>query len=135
MPYYGIPKGQTDEDVAMAYNRYILTDLLRDELGFDGVICTDWGVVTGRVWGVEALTIEQRYLKSVQAGIDQYGGESEPEYIVALVDKGDISEARIDESVRRISGINLTSVCLKRPMSMRPQSTIELIYPSTYHRV
>ena len=102
MPYYGIPKGQTDEDVAMAYNRYILTDLLRDELGFDGVICTDWGVVTGRVWGVEALTIEQRYLKSVQAGIDQYGGESEPEYIVALVDKGDISEARIDESVRRI---------------------------------
>ncbi|REJ62939.1 MAG: glycoside hydrolase family 3 protein [Proteobacteria bacterium] len=102
MPYYGIPTAQTDEDVAMAYNRYILTDLLRDELGFEGVVCTDWGVVTGRIWGVEALTIEERYLKSVEAGVDQYGGESDPEYIVGLVNDGAISEARIDESVRRI---------------------------------
>ena len=102
MPYYGIPTAQTDEDVAMAYNRYILTDLLRDELGFEGVICTDWGVVTGRIWGVEELTIEERYLKSVEAGVDQYGGESDPEYIVDLVNSGAISEARIDKSVRRI---------------------------------
>ncbi len=102
MPYYGIPTGQTDEDVAMAYNRYILTDLLRDQLGFEGVICTDWGVVTGRIWGVEPLTVEERYLKSIEAGVDQYGGESDPEYIVDLVIQGVISEARIDESVRRI---------------------------------
>jgi beta-glucosidase len=102
MPYYGIPTGQTDEDVAMAFNRYILTDLLRDELGFEGVICTDWGVITGRIWGVEPLTVEERYLKSIEAGVDQYGGESEPEYIVDLVNQGVISEARIDESVRRI---------------------------------
>ena len=102
MPYYGIPTGQTDEDVAMAFNRYILTDLLRDQLGFEGVICTDWGVITGRIWGVEPLTVEERYLKSIEAGVDQYGGESEPEYIVDLVNQGVISEARIDESVRRI---------------------------------
>ena len=102
MPYYGIPTGQTDEDVAMAYNRYILTDLLRDQLGFEGVICTDWGVVTGRIWGVEPLTVEERYLKSIEAGVDQYGGESDPEYIVDLVNQGAISEARIDDSVRRI---------------------------------
>jgi beta-glucosidase len=102
MPYYGIPTGQTDEDVAMAYNRYILTDLLRDQLGFEGVICTDWGVITGRIWGVEPLTVEERYLKSINAGVDQYGGESDPEYIIALVNQGAISEARIDQSVRRI---------------------------------
>ena len=102
MPYYGIPTGQTDEDVAMAFNRYILTDLLRDKLGFKGVICTDWGVITGRIWGVEPLTVEERYLKSIEAGVDQYGGESEPEYIVDLVNQGVINEARIDESVRRI---------------------------------
>ena len=59
-------------------------------------------MVTGRIWGVEALTIEERYLKSVEAGVDQYGGESDPEYIVALVNGGAISKARIDESVRRI---------------------------------
>jgi beta-glucosidase len=102
MPYYGIPTGQTDEDVAMAFNRYILTDLLRDQLGFDGVVCTDWGVITGRVWGVEPLTVEERYLKSIEAGVDQYGGESEPAYIIDLVDRGIINESRIDASVRRI---------------------------------
>ena len=32
MPYYGIPVSQTNEDVAMAYNKYILTNLLREEL-------------------------------------------------------------------------------------------------------
>ena len=102
MPYYCIPTGQTDEDVAMAYNRYILSDLLRDQLGFEGVICTDWGVVTGRNWGVEALSIEERYLKSIDAGVDQYGGEKDTKYVLRLVNTVAVSEARIDASVRRI---------------------------------
>lgn len=102
MPYYGIPVGQTDEDVAMAYNRNILTDLLRDELGFTGVVCSDWGVITGRNWGVENLTVGERYLKSLEAGIDQYGGEHDPEIVVALVKAGQVRETRIDQSVRRI---------------------------------
>lgn len=102
MPYYGIPVGQTNEDVAMAYNRTILTDLLRDELGFTGVVCSDWGVITGRNWGVEDLTVGERYLKSLEAGIDQYGGEHDPEIVVSLVEAGQVSETRIDQSVRRI---------------------------------
>ena len=102
MPYYGIPTGQTDEDVAMAYNRMILTDLLRDELGFTGVVCSDWGVITGRNWGVEELTISERYQKSIEAGIDQYGGERDTNIVVDLVQRGLVSEERIDASVRRI---------------------------------
>ena len=102
MPYYGIPTGQTDEDVAMAYNRMILTDLLRDELGFTGVVCSDWGVITGRNWGVEDLTISERYQKSIEAGIDQYGGERDTSFVVDLVQRGLVSEERIDASVRRI---------------------------------
>ena len=102
MPYYGIPKGQTDEDVAMAFNKYILTDLLRDQMNFDGVVCTDWGVIEGRHWGVDDLTISERYEKSINAGVDQYGGENKPEYVVDLVNEGKISEERIDQSVRRI---------------------------------
>ena len=102
MPYYGIPKGQTDEDVAMAFNKYILTDLLRDQMNFDGVVCTDWGVIEGRHWGVDDLTISERYEKSINAGVDQYGGENKPEYVIDLVNEGKISEERIDQSVRRI---------------------------------
>ena len=102
MPYYGIPIDQTDENVAMGFNKAILTDLLRNELGFTGVVCTDWGIVSSRPWGVEDLSIKARYKKSLDAGVDQYGGESEPEYILELVEKGAISEARINLSVRRI---------------------------------
>ena len=102
MPYYGIPVGQTDEDVAMAFNSYILKDLLREELKYDGVICSDWGIITGRHWGVDELSIEQRYEKSIEAGIDQYGGEKDTDYLIDLVKNGQITEVRIDESVRRI---------------------------------
>ena len=102
MPYYGIPIDQTDENVAMGFNNMILTDLLRDDLGFMGVVCTDWGIVSSRAWGVEGLSVRERYKKSIDAGVDQYGGESDPEHIVDLVNTSELTMARIDQSVRRI---------------------------------
>jgi beta-glucosidase len=44
MPYYGMPVGTEYDEVAFAFNKGIITDLLRGELGFDGIICTDWGL-------------------------------------------------------------------------------------------
>ena len=71
-------------------------------MNFEGVVCTDWGVIEGRHWGVDDLSISERYEKSINAGVDQYGGENKPEYVVDLVNDGKISEERIDASVRRI---------------------------------
>ena len=102
MPYYGIPVGQTNEDVAMAFNKSIITDLLKNELNYEGVICSDWGIITGRHWGVGNLSIEDRYLKSIDAGIDQYGGESDTSILKNLVKKNKISLKRIDDSVKKI---------------------------------
>ena len=108
MPYYGIPSGQTSEEVGFAFNKDIITGLLRDSLGFEGVVCTDWGIISdsrmgeARAWGVEDLTASQRLKKVIDAGCDQFGGEFVPELIVELVESGQLSEARIDESVRRI---------------------------------
>ena len=108
MPYYGIPVGQTNEDVAFAFNKAIITDLLRDSLHFDGVVCTDWGIISGSklkeasAWGVEDLSPIERLKKVLDAGCDQFGGEFIPELIVELVETGQISEERIDISVRRI---------------------------------
>ena len=102
MPYYGIPIDQTDENVAMGFNKVILTDLLRDDLGYTGVVCTDWGIVSSRAWGVEGLSVRERYKKSIDAGVDQYGGESDPEHIVDLVNTGELSMERINQSVRRL---------------------------------
>ncbi len=108
MPYYGIPVGQTPEDVAFSFNKTIITKILRDSLHYDGVVCTDWNIISdskigeGRAWGVEDLTRIQRVKKVLDAGCDQFGGETCPELIVELVKSGQISEARIDESVKRI---------------------------------
>ena len=112
MPYYGIPVGQTDEDVAMSFNKTIITKLLREKYKYDGVVCTDWGLITdsktptwtwpARAWGVENLGEADRVKKAIDAGVDQFGGENRPELVLQLVREGKLTEARIDQSVRRL---------------------------------
>jgi len=112
MPYYGVPTDQTAENVAMSFNKMIITGLLREKYRYDGVVCTDWGLITdshmpdtvwpARAWGVENLTEAERVKKALDAGVDQFGGESCSEYVVELVKAGKLSEARIDQSVRRL---------------------------------
>ncbi len=102
MPYYGIAVDQSNENIAIGFNRYLLNDLLREKLNYDGVICSDWGIITGRHWGVTNLTIPERYIKAINAGIDQFGGEMHPEIVVQLVKENKINESRIDRSARRI---------------------------------
>ena len=112
MPYYGVPMDQTAENVAMSYNKAIITGLLREKYGYDGVICTDWGLITdmpiadtiwpARAWGVEHLSGAERVRKALDAGVDQFGGESCPELVVELVEAGLVAETRIDRSVRRL---------------------------------
>ena len=102
MPYYGITVNQTSENVAIGFNKDLLTILLRDELGYKGVICSDWGIINGRHWGVGDLSIEERYIKAIDAGIDQFGGEKDTEVVIELVKKGLMPLSRIDASVKRI---------------------------------
>jgi len=113
MPYYGVPTGQTSEDVGFSFNKEIITNLLRDKYHFDGIVCTDWGIVTdmkifgkkvasARAWGMLDKSEEERVLKVINAGVDQFGGESVPELVVKLVKDGKVSIERIDNSVRRL---------------------------------
>ncbi|MCJ8164066.1 glycoside hydrolase family 3 C-terminal domain-containing protein [Pontibacter sp. E15-1] len=112
MPYYGVPTGQTDEEVAFAFNKAIITGLLREKYKFDGVVCTDWGLISdanmgttiwpARAWGVEQLSAEDRVKKVIDAGVDQFGGESVPELVVQLAKAGKLTEDRLDTSVRRL---------------------------------
>jgi beta-glucosidase len=112
MPYYGIPMDQTDENVAMSFNKAIITGLLREKYQYDGVICTDWGLIKdlhlpetvwpARAWGVEHLSATERVLKALKAGVDQFGGESCPEHVIELVKTNQVSESRLDQSLRRV---------------------------------
>jgi beta-glucosidase len=118
MPYYGLPTGlalpdgTAVEEVGFGFNRTIITTLLREQLGYDGVVCTDWGLITdqqvaglpfpARAWGVEQLSRPDRVARVIEAGCDQFGGESCPELIVDLVRSGRLAEERLDSAVRRL---------------------------------
>ena len=115
MPYYAVPSGLTKEAVGMSYNKEIVTDLLRTKLGFDGVVNSDTGVSTGMPWGVEKLSVKERYQKAIEAGVDRIGGDATPQYIVDLVKEGLLPESRIDESARRILRIHLALGLFENP--------------------
>jgi len=112
MPYYGMPVGTDHEEVGFGFNRSVITGLLRERFGFDGLVCTDWGLINdakifgqpfpARAWGVEDLSPRERMRKVLDAGADQFGGEDCPELLLELVADGSISEARLDVSARRI---------------------------------
>ncbi len=89
MPYYTISTGidtKNGENVGNSYNRYIITDLLREKYGYDGVVCSDWGITNdsrgvdtfgGTSFGVESLSVAERHYKAIDAGIDQFGGNND----------------------------------------------------------
>ena len=95
MPYYTISTGvdQSGKNVGNSFSKYIITDLLREKYGYDGVVCTDWNITydnagidrfDGKCWGVEELTVAQRHYECLKAGVDQFGGNN---------DKGPVLEA------------------------------------------
>ena len=112
MPYYAIPVGLDVEEIGFGFNREVVTGWLRDRYGYDGVVCSDWGLVTdvrvegvrwpARCWGAEELSRIDRVRRIIEAGVDQLGGESCPSLVVELVESGRISPDRIDASARRI---------------------------------
>ena len=75
-----------------SYSRYIIEDLLRKKAGYDGVICTDWGITDDplspmggfgtRAHGVEHLPEAERYLKILSNGVDMFGGCSRKEPVL-----------------------------------------------------
>jgi len=101
MPYYTITFDQDKkykENVANGFSKYIITDLLRDKYGYDGVVCTDWLVTgdegktpnlfAGKPWGAEALTIAQRHYKVLMAGVDQFGGNNDQKPVLEAYQMG-----------------------------------------------
>ncbi len=101
MPYYTISYNQdrkNGENVGNGYSKYLVTDLLRNKYGYDGVVCTDWLVTAnegpkpdmfvGKSWGVEKLSIAERHYKVLMAGVDQFGGNNDAKPVMEAYQMG-----------------------------------------------
>lgn len=117
MPYYTISYNQTDENVGNSFNRTLITGQLREDAGYDGVVCTDWvitddnadpGIHHAKPWGVEKLTVAGRHYKALMAGVDQFGGNNRSlpvieAYRLGVKEHGEeFMRRRMEQSARRL---------------------------------
>jgi len=120
MPYYTISSGVDEtygEEVGNAFSRYIITDLLREKYGYEGVICTDWGLTgdvesvdefSGKSWGAETLSVAERHYKVIEAGLDQFGGNNDmgpvlEAYQLGVDEHGEkVMRERFEQSAQRL---------------------------------
>lgn len=103
--HIALPK-VTGDNTPASLSEIIITDLLKTEMGFDGLVITDalnMGALTNQ------YTKEEIYIKSVEAGADIL---LMPDNTVAAIEtiKNNISEERINESVRKILKFKFTNL-------------------------
>jgi beta-glucosidase len=109
----------------MHAQQYLLTEVLKDELGFEGFIVSDWQ-------GMDQIYPDDYYasiVTSVNAGVDMnmvpYDYVKFIETMKQAVNNGDIPESRIDEAVRRILRVKFALGLFERPMpDTKYQSTV-----------
>ena len=99
MPYYSYPSGTEYEEVGYAYNKKILQDVLRKSLGFTGIINSDTGPIDMMPWGVENLTIIERYKKALEAGVNLFSGTADPAKLLETIKSYPELVPLVDESV------------------------------------
>lgn len=120
MTGYTILKDQdpSGENVALSYSDRFIRKELREDAGFDGIVCTDWDVTydctdlgcwgKGKPWGVEELSVAERHYRILKVGVDQFGGNNDLEplleaYRMWADEFGeDSARERFEQSARKV---------------------------------
>lgn len=102
-------------------NRYLLSDILRQEMGFEGLLVTDWqDIIYLHTRHKVAPTMKEAVRLSIEAGIDMSMTPFDTEFmdlLIELVQDGIISEERIDQSVRRILNLKNHLGLFEQPLN------------------
>ena len=101
-------------------NKHILTDILKDELKFEGFAVTDWeDIIMLNTIHKVAPTYKDAIAMSINAGIDMSMVPSDlqfTKYLVELINEGRIPMSRIDDAVRRILRVKLKVGIFENPI-------------------
>ena len=97
-PQYYRGKLTSTEQVGSTYSKELITDLARDTMGFTGYVNSDSGITTTQIYGVENLSVPERYAKAISAGTDVIGGNYDAENIVKAVEEGYLPKADLDRA-------------------------------------
>ena len=133
MPSYSIGvddsgEGLGGEYVGSNFSSYKITEVLRGDMEFDGMVLTDFGITASTPWGVEDLTTEERYCLAIEAGIDRSGGDNNYDGLmggVALYEEAHGAEAtmeRLGESAQRILKIYFELGLFENPYLEKEES-------------
>ena len=98
VPQYYKGKLTSSEAVPSAYSKELLQDLARDTMGFTGYVNSDSGITTTQIYGVEHLSMPERYAKAISAGTDVIGGNYDVENIIKAVEEGYLPKADLDRA-------------------------------------
>lgn len=144
MPYYTISYNQPKDgsNYANGFNKYIVTDLLREKYGYNGVVCTDWlitanegetpDVFAGKPWGVEDKSIAERHYLAIKAGVDQFGGNNEKGPVLEAYKMGEkefgksYMRKRFEQSAVRLLK-NIFRLGLFENPYLNPQESSEIV--------
>ena len=95
-------------------HKYLLTDVLKDEIGFDGFVISDWG-------GIDQITPDyyEAVVTAINAGIDMvmvpYEYVRFVDTLTAAVEDGDVSMERLDDAVKRILRVKIQLGLFEHP--------------------
>ena len=98
VPQYYKGKLTSSETVPSTYSKELITDLARDTMGFTGYVNSDSGITTTQIYGVEHLSMAERYAKAISAGTDVIGGNYDAENIVKAVEEGYLPKEDLDRA-------------------------------------
>ena len=101
--------------------KYLLSDVLKGELGFTGFIVSDWGAIDQI-----ATDYRQAVVAAINAGVDMnMVPQQYDRFITTLtqaVEAGDVPQARIDDAVRRILIVKFALGLFENPMPPNPDT-------------
>ncbi|KAK3026302.1 hypothetical protein RJ639_040990 [Escallonia herrerae] len=103
-------------------DHFLLTEILKDRLGFKGMVISDWEALD-RLVNLYGLNYRNYVLSTINAGIDMvmvpFNYELFLEDLMYLVESGEIPMARIDDAVERILRVKFAAGLFEYPLSNR----------------